>query len=81
MATITNTDFADAIGVHFTMASRLRNGDRKPGITTVIRTMQAYQLDPEEVTEWLRAIDLGARQSGSWLRDNVFCREAEPLAS
>jgi hypothetical protein len=81
MTTITNTDFASAIGVHFTMASRLRNGERKPGLTTVIRTMHAYQLTCSEIVAWLKAIDTSASASGAWLRANVFSRSATPLAS
>lgn len=74
--TITNADFAEAVGIHFTMASRLRNGERKPGLTTVINTMKAYALTDDQVFEWLIAIDQGAAASGEWLTINVFGRAA-----
>lgn len=76
MSTITNTDYAKAVGRDYTMASRLRNGERKPGLSTVIATIKAYALTCEQVVAWLEAIDEGAEASGQWLRDNVFSRAA-----
>jgi transcriptional regulator GlxA family with amidase domain len=75
----TNTAFAEAVGVHFTMASRLRNGERKPGLPTVIGTVKAYKLTGDELLEWLMEIDkdrdeVGGPASGAWLRKNVFNR-------
>lgn len=81
MTTITNTDFADAVGIHFTMASRLRNGERKPGLSTVISTIRAYHLDCDQIVGWLNAIDRGASYSGVWLRDNIFNKLVEPMVS
>lgn len=72
MTTITNLQFAKSVGLHHTMASRLRNGERKPGLATVIATMRAYNLTSEQVSDWLDAIDKGAPASGAWLRSNIF---------
>lgn len=69
---ITNFEYAAAVGIHYTMASRLRNGDRLPGLKTVISTIKAYGLDCEQVTAWLEAIDEGSEESGAWLRANIF---------
>lgn len=71
----TNTAFADAVGIHFTMASRLRNGERTPGLSTVIRTVKAYGLTGEQVLEWFDELERGPRESGAWLRRNVFNRQ------
>lgn len=70
--TVTNFDFANRVGIHYTMASRLRNGERRPGLTTVISTMRAFGLTGDDVTEWLEAIADGPVASGRWLRENVF---------
>ena len=70
--TVTNFDFAAKTGIHYTMASRLRNGERKPGLATVTATKDAFQLSDAEVTEWLDHIAQGAEQSGKWLREHIF---------
>lgn len=70
--TITNATYASAVGCHFTMASRLRSGERKPGLATVIATIRAYDLTCDQVVDWLRAIELGAYYSGVWMRRNIF---------
>lgn len=69
---LTNLQFARSVGLHHTMASRLRNGERKPGLATVIATMRAYNLTCDQVTDWLDAIEKGAAASGVWMRANVF---------
>jgi hypothetical protein len=72
MTTVTNFHFADLTGLHYTMASRLRNGERKPGLSTVIAVFKAFALTCDDLLEWLDAIDQGAEQSGIWLRANIF---------
>jgi transcriptional regulator with XRE-family HTH domain len=42
---VTNDDFARQLGIHFTMASKLRNGSRKPSIDTLLRIREAYDID------------------------------------
>lgn len=79
MTTVTNFTFADQVGIHYTMASRLRNGERKPGLSTVIATLKAFDLTCDQVLGWLAAIDEGAEQSGRWLRDNIFEPKAAPI--
>lgn len=76
MATITpnltNFEFANKTGMHFTMASRLRNGERQPSLTTFIRVVREFALSPAQTFEWLQAIEKSADASGAWLRDNLF---------
>jgi transcriptional regulator with XRE-family HTH domain len=69
---LTNPQFAKRVGIHFTMASRLRNGERLPSLPTFIRVMQEFELPAEKVKEWLDAISQGEEASGKWLRDNIF---------
>lgn len=68
----TNAEFAAATNLHFTMASRLRNGERTPSFGTVVTVMHAYKLSCENVVEWVKAIADGPEESGRWLRDNIF---------
>lgn len=72
MTTVTNAEFADAAGVHFTMASRLRNGERRPGVETLCAIIRAYHLTCDQVVDWLAAIEAGPKESGAWLQANIF---------
>lgn len=76
---VTNFDFAERVGVHHTMASRLRNGSRSPSTHTLIRVVEAYNLDCDQVMEWLDAIRKGTEASGAWLRENVFAPDTASL--
>lgn len=80
MTIMTNQEFADSVGIHFTMASRLRSGDRRPGLSTVIATIRAFSLDCDEIVGWLSAIEQGPKESGAWLRARIFNEPAEPAA-
>lgn len=66
---VTNENFANQIGVHFTMASKLRNGHRMPSIPTLIRIWQAYGLDGNEL---LAAASQGEESFGRFLRSRIF---------
>jgi transcriptional regulator with XRE-family HTH domain len=61
--------FGKAVGVHFTTASRYRNGDRVPSTGVAYRIAQYYNLDPGEV---LGAIAAGREAFGHFMRMNVF---------
>ena len=69
---LTNPEFARRVELHFTMASRLRNGERLPGLATFIRVVKEFSLSDDKIREWLMAIDKGEEASGQWLRDNIF---------
>ena len=79
-STLTNSRFAEAIGIHHTMASRLRNGERSPSIRTVIATQKAFDLSCSDLVDWLEAIDHGPDSSGEWLRKHVFSKITETEA-
>lgn len=72
MTALTNPQFAQRVDIHFTMASRLRNGERLPSLTTFIKVMQEFNLSAEQTKEWLDAIAKGEEASGKWLQANIF---------
>jgi transcriptional regulator with XRE-family HTH domain len=65
----TNTTFARTVGVHFTTASRYRNGERVPSTGVAQRIAAAYSLDPGDL---LQAIVDGREAFGHFMRMNVF---------
>jgi len=67
--TVSNAEFGRAVGVHFTTASRYRNGDRVPSTGVALKIAEAYDLDPGDV---LRAIRDGRECFGHFMRINVF---------
>lgn len=64
-----NTEFAEKVGIHFTMASRLRNGQRLPGADLMYRISTEYDIPMEELA---RARDQGPGEFGRLLRDRIF---------
>lgn len=66
---VSNAEFGRAVGVHFTTASRLRNGERLPSTRVASRIIRVYGLDPGET---LNAIAAGGTAFGHFLRMNVF---------
>lgn len=81
MTSVTNHEFASAVGVHFTMASRLRSGARMPSAKLLARICQVYNLNEAQALEAYRG---GKAEFSRWLRENVFEGEdddAETAAS
>jgi transcriptional regulator with XRE-family HTH domain len=66
---MTNEDFAKRVGCHFTMASRLRNGDRLPSVKTLIKISTEFNVPVETLT---RAHAKGAPAFSKLLRDRIF---------
>jgi len=66
---VSNASFGKAIGVHFTTASRYRNGERVPSIDVARKIVQAYDLDLNEMTE---AMAGGRETFGHYIRMHVF---------
>lgn len=73
---VSNAQFAKAVNAHYTMASRLRNGQRMPSVSMLNRIIEAYHLDAAET---LAAYAAGPAQFGRYLREQVF--EKEPVAA
>lgn len=70
---ITNEEFASRVGIHFTMASKLRNGSRKPSVETLIAMRDAFGLDGNDI---LDAYSKGAESLGEYVRQAIFNEES-----
>lgn len=68
----TNSEFAGAVGCHFTTASRIRNGERMPSAAMFARIIEAYGLDPVEA--W-STYARGRPVTADYLKHRVFERE------
>jgi transcriptional regulator with XRE-family HTH domain len=66
---VTNEEFAERVGVHFTMASRMRNGNRLPSVKTMISISNAFDLKMDDLSD---AYAAGPDQFGEFLRENIF---------
>lgn len=66
---VTNNEFGDRVGCDFTMASRLRNGERLPSRELLERIVAAYGLDGNEALAATRA---GRSAFKEFLRVKVF---------
>jgi transcriptional regulator with XRE-family HTH domain len=69
MTVVTNDEFARLTGCTYTMASKLRNGARKPSGSLLTRIILVFQLDAQEATE---AYAGGAVMFGDYLTRTVF---------
>jgi transcriptional regulator with XRE-family HTH domain len=69
MARMTNEEFGDKVGCHYSMASRLRNGERLPSRDLLRRIISAFGLNRAEAYE---AYDQGSKAFSQYLRDTVF---------
>lgn len=67
-----NTDFARRVGVHYTMASRLRNGRRVPSAATLTSIKRAFGIHGADSDAMMLALEEGQESFGKWLRENVF---------
>lgn len=67
--TMTNERFAELVGCHFTMASRLRNGNRLPSLSLMQSIHEAFNLPYDDL---MSAYKLGAAAFGQYLRLMVF---------
>jgi len=66
-----NTDFGNRVGIHYTFASRLRNGQRIPSLDTLNRIIEAFELNESEAA----AITHSARSApefGTWISEHLF---------
>lgn len=66
---VSNAEFGRAVGVHFTTASRYRNGERVPSTRAALKIAEVYDIDPGEL---LRAIRSGHDSFGHLMRMRVF---------
>lgn len=69
MARMTNEEFGEKVGCHYSMASRLRNGERLPSRELLKRIIVAFDLNRAEAYE---AYDQGKIAFSSYLRARVL---------
>jgi len=72
---VTNHAFADKVGCNYTMASRLRSGQRKPSTAMLARICEAYKLDGSVALLMLHEDNQKKAQGqifSAWLREKVF---------
>jgi transcriptional regulator with XRE-family HTH domain len=63
----TSAQFAAAVDIHYSMASRLRSGERRPSLDLLIRIIDAYGLDINEAVHAAHT-----NEFGSYLEERVF---------
>jgi hypothetical protein len=66
---VTNSEFARLTGCDYTMASKIRNGSRKPSTGLFTRIILVFDLDAKEA---VAAYAGGAVLFSDFLRRNVF---------
>jgi transcriptional regulator with XRE-family HTH domain len=71
---VTNEEFGQKVGCDFTMASRLRNGQRLPSRERLEQIVKAYGLDGNEA---LQASAAGPKAFSVYLKAKVFEPEAD----
>lgn len=69
MAGITNEEFGKRVGCHYSMASRLRHGERMPSLALLTRIVNEFGLNQEEA--WT-AVNQGPEAFSAFLRAKVF---------
>ena len=63
----TSAQFAAAVNIHYSMASRLRSGERRPSFDLLVRIADHYALSLEDAVRAAHAGDFG-----SFLEEHVF---------
>lgn len=71
-----NTDFARRVGVHYTMASRIRNGKRMPSSHTLSSMQVAFGVQDGDLRSMMKAIEGGQDTFGAWVREHLFIPDA-----
>jgi len=71
----TSAQFAAAVDIHYSMASRLRSGERRPSFDLLVRIADHYDLDLESA---VRAAH--ANEFGPYLEQHIFATQM-PVAA
>ena len=69
---VSNADFGRRVGVHYTFASRLRNGQRIPSVETISAIRAAFNLDSATTVAMMDAAAQGSTVYGEWLNSTLF---------
>lgn len=68
----TNQEFADLVGIDFTMASRIRNGHRVPSREVMIRIIEAFGLEGRAKGAAMAAWLEGGKTFSKWVQANLY---------
>jgi len=72
---VSNNEFANRVGCHFTMASRLRNGLRTPSAPMLAKIVRAFpQVERHMDPMWDALENDDSTAFGQWLTEQVFDR-------
>lgn len=71
----TSAQFASTVGIHYSMASRLRAGHRRPSLDLLIRIIDEYGLDINEAVHAAHA-----NEFGKYLDEHVFATNTTTAA-
>lgn len=66
---VSNVEFAERVGIHFSMASKVRHGKRKPSAKLAMRIWKEYDLPADDLWTFLEA---DQEATGKYLRERVF---------
>lgn len=72
---LSNADFGRRVGIHYTHASRLRNGQRLPSVSVLSSVQDAFQLNDKETSEMLEAAR-DPEAFGRWIDEHLFDEHA-----
>lgn len=75
---LTNQEFADAIGCHHSMASRIRGGKRLPGLPLVESMSKVYGIP---VNRLLAARKKGEEAFGEFVTKQIFDKGLRPTSA
>lgn len=73
---VSNTDFARRVGIHYTMASRIRNGKRMPSSATLSRIQTSFGVQGDLLKSMMAALDEGQSAFGAWVQEHLFAPNA-----
>ena len=72
---VSNADFARRVGIHYTMASRLRNGHRMPSSGLLSAIVEAFHVEGDELGVMHAALGGGPDTFGAWIRDCLYVED------
>lgn len=75
MRVITNAEFADRVGLHFSSVSKIRRGTRLPSVDKLEVISKEFNLPADEV---LKKASEGPEVFSAYLREEVF-GESKPF--
>lgn len=76
--TISNQQFAQDVGCHHSMASRLMSGDRLPSLDMLHRISEAYGIERDQLVD--HSLE-GAEAFGRFLRSKLGRQTEQDLAA